>query len=135
MLTILEKADLLQNVEIFRDVRTKSLARVAAIAREIHFEARQRIFGENEAADVMFVILDGEVALTRAGTEERRLATYQVAGASALLAGQPQPLAAAATCRVHALCIGQQDLFDAMTEDFGITRGILRALAGSAAGS
>ena len=133
MLTILEKADLLQSVEIFRDIRTQSLARVAAIAEEVHFEAHQRLFMENEAADAMFVILAGEVALTRGGIEERKLTESQIAGALALVANQPQAETAAATQMVHALRISQQDLFDAMTEDFGITRGILRSLAVKAA--
>ncbi len=133
MLTILEKADLLQSVEIFSDIRTQSLARVAAIAAEVHFEARQRLFSENEASDAMFVILAGEVALTRGGIEERKLAKFQTAGALALVANQPQAETAAATQTVHALRIGQQDLFDAMTEDFGITRGVLRALAAKVA--
>jgi CRP-like cAMP-binding protein len=132
MLTILEKADLLQSVEIFQEFRTQSLARVAAIALEKTFEARQRLFSENEAADAMFVILEGEVILTRATTEERKLAKFQVAGAFPLLANQPQAETATAKGQVHTLRIGQQDLFEAMTEDFGVTRGILRSLAGMA---
>ncbi len=130
MLTILEKADLLQNVEIFCDIRTQSLARVASIAQEVHFEPHQRLFSENEAADAMFVVLAGEVSLTRGGIEERKLAKSQVAGAWALLADQPQAETAAASQAVDALRISQHELFDAMTEDFGVTRGILRALAG-----
>lgn len=134
MLTILEKADLLQGVEIFCDIRTQSLARVAAIAQEVHFEARQRLFSENEASDAMFVILEGEVSLTRGGIQKGKLGQFQIAGALSLVADKPQEETAAANQAVHALRIDQQDLFDAMTEDFGITRGILRALAGKAAG-
>jgi CRP-like cAMP-binding protein len=132
MLTILEKADLLQSVEIFCEVQTQSLARIATIAHEIHFEPRHRLFSENEAAEAMYVILEGEVALNRGGSQNRILGQFQVAGALALLANQLQPESAAAIKPVRALCISQQDLFDAMTENFGITRGILRALAGKA---
>ena len=134
MLTILEKADLLQGVEFFSDIRTQSLARVAAIAQEVSFEAQQRLFSENEAADALYVILAGEVTLTRGGIEECKLTSFQIAGALALVANQPQAATAAASRTVHALRISQQDLFDAMTEDFGITRGVLRSLAGKAAG-
>jgi len=132
MLTILEKADLLQSVEIFCEVRTQSLARVAAISQEINFEARQRLFAENEAADAMFVLLEGQVTVSHGGIGDVRLGKSQVAGALALLADQPQTEAAIASQPVRALRISQQDLFDAMSEDFGITRGILRALAGLA---
>ncbi len=134
MLTILEKADLLQSAEIFCEIRTQSLARVAAIAQEVHFETRHRLFTVDEAADAMFVCLEGEVTLTSAGAEERRLGRLQAVGSLALLANQTQTETAVASQAVRALRIGQQDLFDAMAEDFNITRGILRALADKAAG-
>jgi len=129
MLTIMEKVDLLQNAELFREVRTESLARVAAIAQEETFETRQVLYNENEAADVMFVLLDGEVALTAAGREERKLKECQVAGALSLLADLPQAETARASRPTRTLRLGQQDLLDVMAEDFQITRGILRALA------
>jgi CRP/FNR family transcriptional regulator, cyclic AMP receptor protein len=134
MLTILEKADLLQSVEIFCEVRTQSLARVAAIAQEVHFDARHRLFGEDEAADAMYVFLDGEVTLSRAGAEVRKLNRFQMAGSLALLANQAQAETAIAGQPVQALRISQLDLFDAMAEDFNIARGVLRALARMAAG-
>ncbi len=133
MLTILEKVDLLQNSEIFREVRTQSLARVAGIAQEILLEPRQRLFTENETPDSLYVLLEGEAAVSRPGREERRLGGMQVAGALALLADQLQTETSIATQPVRALRIRQQDLFDAMAEDFNITRGVMRALASLAA--
>jgi CRP-like cAMP-binding protein len=129
MLTIMEKVDLLQNAELFCQVPTESLARVAAISQEETFEARQVLYNENEAADEMFVLLDGEVTLTATGREERRLKECQVAGALSLFADQPQAETARASQPSRTLRLSQQDLLDVMAEDFQITRGILRALA------
>jgi CRP-like cAMP-binding protein len=129
MLTTMEKVDLLQNAELFREVRTESLARVAAIAQEETFVTRQVLYSENEAADSMFVLLDGEVMLTAAGREEVRLKEFQVAGALSLFADLPQAETARASQPTRTLRLGQQDLLDVMAEDFQITRGILRALA------
>jgi CRP-like cAMP-binding protein len=129
MLTILEKTDLLQSVNIFREIRTQSLAQVAAVAREISFDPHQALFAEHEAAESMFVILEGKVTVSHNGIEDVSLGKFQVAGALAVLADQPHTETAAAALPVCALCISQQDLFDAMSEDFGITRGILRCLA------
>jgi CRP-like cAMP-binding protein len=134
MLTIMEKVDLLQNAALFYEVRTQNLARIAAIAQEACFEARQLLFSENEAAVAMFVLLEGEVTLNRSGHPERRLGRLEVAGGLSLLANVPQMESARADQPVRTLRIGQQDLYDAMAEDFNITRGILRALAGLAAG-
>jgi putative ABC transport system ATP-binding protein len=134
MLTILEKADLLQSAELFSEVRTQSLARVAAISSEVCFEARQRLFSENDAPDALFLFLEGEVILTRNGTVERKLSRFHAAGALAVLANKPQMETVVATQPVRALRIGQEALFDAMAEDFNITRGILRALVAMASG-
>jgi CRP-like cAMP-binding protein len=134
MLTIMEKVDLLQDAALFCEVRTQSLARIAAIAQEICFETRQLLFSENEAAVAMFVLLEGGVILNRSANQERRLGRLDVAGGLSLLANEPQMESARADQPVRTLRIGQQDLYDAMAEDFNITRGILRALACLAAG-
>jgi CRP-like cAMP-binding protein len=128
MLTTLEKADLLQNAELFREVRTRSLARIAAIAQEVRFEPYQLLFSEDEAADAMFILLEGEVTLTGVGREEHKLSKYQAPGALALLAELAHVETASASRPTLALRIGQGDLFDAMAEDIYITRGIMRAL-------
>ena len=128
MLTVLEKADLLQGAEFFCKVRTRSLARIAAIAQEVRYEAKQRLFAENETPDTLFVILDGEVSLTRNGRAERKLTRCQCAGALAVFGNYPQPETAVSSAPTWILRIHQESLFDAMAEDFNITRGIMRAL-------
>ena len=90
MLTTIEKVDILQKAPVFQGVRTESLARVAAIAREVSCDARQLLFRENEGADTMFLILEGRVALVRNGQQAQELAAGQVAGALALLACDSQ---------------------------------------------
>jgi len=134
MLTVLEKVDLLQKAKILASIPTESLTRVAAIAQEVSFEARQLLFSEKDAADAMFVLLEGEVALLRKGQQTQKVVPPEGVGILALLAGDSQPESAMTTQPVRALRIDQQDLYDAMVEDFNITRGILRALVGFAAG-
>ena len=133
MLTILEKVSFLQKVPLFHHVRTESLTRVASLAQEVSYAEREALFRENDAADSMFVLLDGEVALVRDGRETQKLAAPEVVGALPLLASESQPESALATRPTRALQIDQQDFFDAMAEDFHITRGILRALVRPAA--
>jgi CRP-like cAMP-binding protein len=134
MLTILEKVDYLRKTSMFHHVPTESLARVVAIAQQVDFEARQPLFIEGEPADAMFVLLEGEVTLAGKPNWERTLQGPQVVGALSLLAGALQPESAVASQPVRALRIEQQDFYDAMAEDFHLTRGVLRALVGMAAG-
>jgi CRP/FNR family transcriptional regulator, cyclic AMP receptor protein len=128
MLTTIEKVNLLQKVPVFQGVRTESLARVASIAREVTCDERQLLFRENEGADTMFLILEGQVALLRNGQQAQEVGTAQMVGAMALLAGESHRESAMATQPLRALQIDQQELYDAMAEDFNITRAILRAL-------
>ena len=135
MLTVMEKVAVLQTVEAFRAVPTQSLARVAAIAQEVDYQAREALYSDNEAADSMFVLLEGEVVLLRPGQEEKKLGPGQVAGLLALLAGDSEPESAMATQLVRALRLDQEDFYDAMAEDFNLTRGILQAVVRRAAGT
>lgn len=133
MFTTLEKVDLLRKAPIFRGVPTESLARVAAIAQEVSYDPRQLLFSENDAADSMFVLVEGEVILMRDGKEAERLSPCQVVGAHALVVGDSQPASALTAGPLRALRIDQQDFYDAMAEDFNISLGVLRALLGPAA--
>jgi len=135
MLTVMEKVALLQNVEAFRAVPTQSLARVAAIAQEVDYQAHQALYNDNEAADSMFVLLEGEVILLRPGHEGKKLGPGQVAGLLAFLAGDSEPESAMATQPVRALRLDQEDFYDAMAEDFNLTRGMLRTVVRWAAGA
>ena len=134
MLTLLEKVSLLQKAPPFRGIRTESLARVAAIAHEANFEPRHTLVRESDNPDTMFVILEGEVAVMQDGQERKKLKPYEVAGIMSLLASEPYSSAAVATQAVRTLRIDQQDFYDVLAEDFGVTRGILKALVGLAAG-
>ena len=133
MLTLLEKVSLLQKVHLFQTIRTESLARVAAVAHEASFEPRHTLCRENDNPDTMFVILEGEVSILKNGQESKKLTTYEVAGIMALLASEPYPASAIAAGAVRTLRIDQQDFYDVLSEDFGVTRGILKSLVGMVA--
>ena len=58
-----------------------------------------------------------------------------MAGLLAFLAADSEPESAVATQPVRALRLDQEDFYEAMAEDFNLTRGILRALVTWAAGT
>jgi CRP-like cAMP-binding protein len=135
MLTVMEKVTFLHTVEAFQSVPTQSLARVAAIAQEVDYEAHQALYNHNESADSMFVLLEGEVVLLRPGHEGRKQGPGQVAGLLAVLAGEAEQESALATQHVRALRLDQEEFYDAMAEDFSLTLGILREVVRRAAGT
>jgi CRP-like cAMP-binding protein len=129
MLTVLEKVSLLQKDPLLQGVRTESLARVAAIAQELQYDTNQALFRENEAGEALFYLLDGAVSVVRGGREVRRLEASQMLGTISVLTGELYSESALAAGPVRVLQIDQQELYDAMADDFNLTRGILSALA------
>jgi CRP/FNR family transcriptional regulator, cyclic AMP receptor protein len=134
MLTLLEKVSLLQKAPPFQGIRTESLARIAAVAHEASFEPRHTLFRETDNPDTMFVLLEGEVSVLQNGQEKKKLGPHEVAGIMSLLASEPYSSSAVALQAVQTLRIDQQDFYDVLAEDFGVTRGILKALVGMATG-
>ena len=135
MLTVLEKVNILQKVPLFHEVPTESLARLAALAQEVRYEAGSLLYRENDAAESMFTLMEGEVVLLRNGQETEKLAPPSEVGALAMLADQSQPDSARAIQLTLALQLDQQEFYDAMAEDFNLTRGILRALVRTVSGT
>jgi len=135
MLTLLEKVDLLRKTALFGGIPTPALACVAAVANEVTFAPNQMLYQADTAADSMFLLLDGEVELLRSERKTHLDGQGQVLGALALLAGGTYPESALATHPTNTLQLERQDFLDAMAEDFSVTRGVLKALAGMAAGA
>ncbi len=131
MTTVLENVDLLRKAAIFQEISTQSLVRVAAITSELRWVPQQVLYQEDSPAESMFLLLEGEVELRSAKMAQRR-GENQVIGALAALGGGTHTESAVATQATRALRIDMEDFFDAMAEDFNVTRGILKALAGLA---
>ena len=134
MLTTLEKVDILRKAALFGEIPTESLARLAAVTQETSFQAREALFQENAPAGALFVLVEGQVDLRRGGKHIQTQGAFRAVGALPLLAEQPYPDSAVASQLVRALRIERHELSEAMSEDFSITRGILRTLSRLAAG-
>jgi len=74
------------SLAVSADVPTESLARVAAVCVEAGYAAGEALYRENEAADRMFVILEGAAAVARHGGRPLQLGPGKVLGALGMLA-------------------------------------------------
>ena len=68
--------ELLRKVAIFKDLEEGELARVSEVCREQTFQAGEYIFREGEAGNRLFLIVEGEVRISRVvpGSGEEALA-------------------------------------------------------------
>lgn len=131
MPTVLENVDLLRKAAMFQGISTQSLLRVAAITSELNWAPGEAAYVEDTPAEAIFLLLEGEVEL-RSDKMAQRRGENQVIGFLAALGGGTHTESAVATQATRALRIDMEDFFEAMAEDFNVTRGILTALAGLA---
>ena len=71
--------ELLRNVSIFRDLDSGELARVAEVCREQEFASGEYIFHEGESGNRLYLIVEGEVRISREvpGSGEEALAVLK----------------------------------------------------------
>lgn len=79
----------LRKVELFAGLSDPELAKVAEICEEKTFQAGDHITGEGDPGDQLFVIIEGQVEVIRAGSEGPKTVVHlgqgQVIGEMALL--------------------------------------------------
>lgn len=72
-------ADLLRNVAIFKGLDDKELGEVAEVCKEENFKSGEYIFREGEAGNRLYLIVEGEVRISRdvPGSGEEALAVLK----------------------------------------------------------
>lgn len=128
MLTVIEKAMFLQNVEVLADVPAEQLSYLAAIAEERVVPEGETIYRTHEAADSMYVVLEGRVRLYRDGLEIGIIEPKGALGAWALLDDEPRVVTAEALADTRLLRIDKDDFIDLLSDHVEITQGVLKTM-------
>ena len=99
-------------VPLFDSMNMEQALRLAGVCRVKMFAPRERIFAESDAADTLYIVLEGEVAI-QCGTPAVSIGTVQKGetfGEVSLVAQQPHSATAIATTHVEAAMLSHQDL-------------------------
>jgi len=128
VLTILEKVDTLRRIELLREIRTESLARIASISKEICPASQETLYVANQVTERVYVIVEGEVVLQRDGSAKQRLGCGEILGILPALAEGVYRETATAEASARLLQIEQHELLDLIASDFHITRGVIKGL-------
>jgi CRP-like cAMP-binding protein len=128
MLTIVEKVIFLQDVDVFSEVPSEQLAYLAAIAVEDTFASDTVIYREDDAAEAMYLVVEGRVRLHRGGMEIKVAQRGDAFGTWALFDEEPRVSAAMALQETQALRVNRDDFIDLLADNVGITQGVLKAL-------
>lgn len=126
--TVVEKVLLLQNVDLLSAARTEDLAVLASIADEVRYPAGAVVFEEGQPADGLYVVIRGELVLTREGRELSRVSEGTALGAWDLLEGGPRVFGTHAAVETLLLRVERQDFDDLLLDYPELLQRILKAL-------
>ena len=126
MLTV-ERVARLRRVELFSLTPDKVLAGVAAVVDEVTFEAGQVIIEAGAVEDWLFVVLDGEVTVTRPD-RTLTIGAGSVVGEFAVLDPQPRTATVIAASPVQAFRLRKPAFDDAVRERPEIASGVITEL-------
>lgn len=126
--TVVEKVLLLQNVDLLSAARTEDLAVLASIAEEVLVSAGASLFEEGQPADALYVVIRGELVLTRDGAELSRMGVGSALGAWDLIDGGARVFSARVLEETLLLRVDRQDFDDLLLDYPELGQSMLKAL-------
>jgi cyclic nucleotide-binding protein len=120
----------LRSLDIFERLTTRELSEVANVVHEETYPADATIVREGEFGECMYLIVEGEVRITRDGEFVNRLKPGEFFGEMALFDGETRSATCTASTRLRLLRIEPQDLMQLMDEQPSIAIAMCRTLSG-----
>jgi PPM family protein phosphatase len=105
------KLEVLKGLQMFRYLSYKELVRVVNITETSDYESDQLIFRENEPGEAMFVVLQGSVRLSKAGTSVAELGKGQHFGEMSLVDRSVRSLTAIAGQATRLLVMRRKEFY------------------------
>lgn len=129
MLSVVEKAIFLQEIDVFSEVPAEQLAYLAAIAEEIARQPGDRVYVEEDPAEAMFLVLEGRVRLHRGDIEVTVVGSGGAFGTWALFDDEPRVMSATVLDEpAELLRIDRAEFIEVLADNVQITRAILKAV-------
>lgn len=127
--SIIEKVILLQDIDVFKEVRVEDLAHLAVIAEEVTYQPESNLYQVDEPPDALFLIIKGKIRLHRDGKEISVSGEREAIGAWALFDNQPRVATATALEETETLKIDREDFYDLLSDHVRIAESVLRSLS------
>ncbi len=126
--------DPLARVPLFAGLEPGELARIRSVATAVTLPAGAMLMAEGEPGDALYVVLEGELAVTkRAGAGNVTVATVgpgSVQGEIAVLDGGARRATVRAITAAHLVRVGRDDLLDVLAREPGVVRSLVGTVAG-----
>jgi CRP/FNR family transcriptional regulator, cyclic AMP receptor protein len=124
-----DRQQLLGNVPLFSACSDKELDRLARHAEIVEFAAGDTLMAEGELGQEFYVIVDGEVGVTRGETTVAKLGPGAYVGELALLDPGPRTATVAALRDTATVLLGSREFYAAVDESPALARKLLAGMA------
>ena len=129
MLTAADKLQFLQKTELFSELPETELKSICQIANEVAYPADTTLFEEGDEGDSLYLMIDGEVSIIKAGTEvlffnEKGYCLGEIA----LIDNKPRSATVKTVKPTQFLRITRRDFYNAMAREPRIGSGMFRVL-------
>jgi len=128
METTIIKVIHLQRLEMFEDIPSDQLAQIADISREVYFDENEVIYEAADTANSMFILLDGEVKITREGVMTRKIGKDEAFGIWGCFDQNPRLYTARSLKNSYLLKIDSNEFFDLIEDRIHVSRGLIKFL-------
>ncbi|MBN2012635.1 Crp/Fnr family transcriptional regulator [candidate division KSB1 bacterium] len=128
MLTIVEKVLFLQEVDIFSYTPTEDIAHIAAITDVVTYPEGFSIFKEGDISNSMFMVIEGDVQLTRDKSIVMTARSKDVFGTWALFDDEPRVVTATTVGETKLLRIDKDDFYELLADHAQITQSVLKTM-------
>ena len=123
------KVEALKRAPLFDGLSRKELAELARVTEDVEFDAGQTLCREGTTGREFFVIMDGEVEVTRHGEHIAVLGSGEFFGEIALVDDVPRTATVTARTPLRFFVMSRQSFLPLLDANHGVERKVLRALA------
>jgi CRP-like cAMP-binding protein len=126
---VIDRVFLLQRVDVFADVPSHHLARIALLSRELEADAGAVLLRADEKADAVYIVIDGELSVERPGASSSTIRPGEAIGALAVLDDAPVGVEVRAVRTSRLLCLTRRALHDLLHDHPDLAESLLHGVA------
>jgi signal-transduction protein with cAMP-binding, CBS, and nucleotidyltransferase domain len=120
----------LRSLDLFARLTTQELSELAAVVREETYPPGSIIVREGDFGDCMYLVVEGDVRVTREGKFVKRFKPGEFFGEMAVLDGETRSATVTAATPLRLLRLEKRDLLPLMDEQPGIAIAMCQTLSG-----
>ena len=129
MLTAVERVLILRGADLLRDVAPRRLLELAEVAREVELSKGGTIYREEDAADALYMMVEGRVRLSAGDRAIAEVGPGEAFGTWALVDDAERGQRAECIEDGLALAVHRDEFYDVAAGDLRLLQEVVRALA------